>query len=585
MFAEDLKRLRSDAIRVADALLRDKGFNKFANHWEGALDASDLNKIQIRLCLPEEFPDRSPEIFIDRQQLTRRVPHVEKNGKLCLVPSTGTLIDAGNIHGIVSEILARARDLLTKGLSGSLDDDFYQEFLSYWNPSATETFLSICSATGSFRELCVAQVEGHWVRHGYKYLVADNIQIAKRWLGLLRGTVKEVRRGVFVPLTSPFMPPDFEEMPSVNDMLKTISSNANLETYNAFRDWLNRSSLPVIAVLSIPLKIDQGHALIAVRFEEARGKAKREALRGFRPSTLRASREVEFTKQQQITKVRLDRFDEQYILPRGGANVDLVKSTVVVVGCGSVGSHVVERLASLGVGNLRLIDHESLMSENVHRHALGSNFVGDYKVEGLCQQLGERYPHIKFEHRHKKIEEILKNEPEFLIESNLLIIATGDETLELRLNNLLRCRVPRIHAWLDPMGIGGHVLATAVVSGPGCYQCLFQNDDEFGLVNAASFARPGQRFEKSYAGCGGSFLPFGGVHADRTAIEVALIAARILLCKESENVLVSWFGDTRAFLEERFLLSDRQALFEPGETRRETKFPRSDCPVCRQSYS
>jgi hypothetical protein len=68
--------------------------------------------------------------------------------------------------------------------------------------------------------------------------------------------------------------------------------------------------------------------------------------------------------------------------------------------------------------------------------------------------------------------------------------------------------MPRLHAWLEPLGIGGHVLATGVARSSGCFRCLFQTDTEYGLTNAASFVEPGQAFQRTYADRAGTFTLF-----------------------------------------------------------------------------
>src|SRR5206468_6323264 len=133
-------------------------------------------------------------------------------------------------------------------------------------------------------------------------------------------------------------------VPSTGDMLEQIRSHTTAEVYDAFRAWLNRPGLPIVVVLSLPLKAGQGHILVAVRFEEAKGKSKQQALCGFRPATLPAWRELQFTRDQPATLIRLERFDATYLLSRGGTILDLLSRTVVVVGCVAVGSHVAERI-------------------------------------------------------------------------------------------------------------------------------------------------------------------------------------------------------------------------------------------------
>jgi molybdopterin/thiamine biosynthesis adenylyltransferase len=293
-----------------------------------------------------------------------------------------------------------------------------------------------------------------------------------------------------------------------------------------------------------------------------------------------AWRDLRFAKKQQVSLLDTRRVDPEYVIGRGGGAVKLRARTVTLVGCGAVGSRIADRLASIGVGHLRLIDHEVLAAENIHRHVLGASCLGCNKATAIRKALESRFPHIEVEARALKIEAILADEPDFVLCSDLVICATGDETVELRVNDLLRRTVLRIHTWLEPLGIGGHVLALGIAESRGCFQCLFQQDETRGLVNVASFAAPGQLFQRQYAGCGGAFTPFSALDADRTATEAALLAGQVLLGEQQESVLASWFGETRRFVEAGFVLSQRSDLFRAGECRLETAFPVANCPSC-----
>ena len=259
----------------------------------------------------------------------------------------------------------------------------------------------------------------------------------------------------------------------------------------------------------------------------------------------------------------------------------LQNKTVAVVGCGAVGSHAIERIASLGVGHFRLVDSEMLDSSNLYRHVLGIAHVGAPKSKGVCDAMRSRYPHIEAQARVADILAVLRDQPEFILSADLLLVALGDPTLELRLNECLGTKKPRLHAWVEPLGLGGHVLATGLENGPGCFRCLFDRTEETGMANRASFAKAGQSFQKSIAGCAGVFTPFAAIDADQTAIEAARLTARILTGKEIQNQLVSWYGDADEFERAGFALSHRAKRFQPGERKCVTDIAESACPHCR----
>lgn len=68
----------------------------------------------------------------------------------------------------------------------------------------------------------------------------------------------------------------------------------------------------------------------------------------------------------------MDRYSRQTVFPRVGDEGQrrLLDSTVVIVGCGALGSGVAELLARAGVGALRLVDRDFLEAHNLQRQSL-----------------------------------------------------------------------------------------------------------------------------------------------------------------------------------------------------------------------
>ncbi|MFC7278178.1 ThiF family adenylyltransferase [Paractinoplanes rhizophilus] len=79
---------------------------------------------------------------------------------------------------------------------------------------------------------------------------------------------------------------------------------------------------------------------------------------------------------------------------------DLSKVTVTVIGVGSIGGAAARSLAGYGVGRLRLLDPDRLMWHNLVRHVLPDLYVGQYKVDGMREFLGERHPDTSIEAHH-----------------------------------------------------------------------------------------------------------------------------------------------------------------------------------------
>jgi molybdopterin/thiamine biosynthesis adenylyltransferase len=570
----------SPARAEAEDELRRRSYSLAADGaWVGRMGAGGHGDLDARVVLPPEFPQALPEVYVDRAGLPRRVPHVEKSGKVCIVPSTGVLLDARNPRGLVRDAVERARNVLVDGLSGANQDDFVEEFLAYWNADLEEGLVSICDPSGSSRSIDLLWLVRPGAAKDRLTLVADDLKSARTWTGKTGWRIGQRRDAFFMVVKKAFMPPDFDEVLSTSQMLDIILDRASPESRHSMRAWLRKNKLPATIIFSLPLKHGQGRALIGARLEAATGDARERAQKGFRPGHVPASLEMNHTRDAPVTRLQVGRLDPGYLITRGGSSHDMYSRTVTIIGCGAIGSHLAERLASLGIGHLKLVDPEELSADNVHRHVLGVCYIGTPKAEGMKATLDMKYPHIDSTFRVARAEELLETEPDFITGSDLVIVALGDETLELRLNDTLRDHVRRLHVWVEPLGIGGHVLATGL-SGRGCFRCLFDDDPTHGIHNQSAFAAPGQKFQKTFSGCAGTFTPFAGVDADRAAVEAATMAARILRNDETENQLVSWRGYEDDFNRAGFSLSARGMMLRAGERRRETRFLRTDCPTC-----
>ncbi|MBX4378749.1 ThiF family adenylyltransferase, partial [Mycobacterium tuberculosis] len=67
-------------------------------------------------------------------------------------------------------------------------------------------------------------------------------------------------------------------------------------------------------------------------------------------------------------------------------------NSVMLVGCGSLGSTAAEALAGYGVGRVELVDPDRFLWHNMLRHTLGPESVGRYKVSALKSHLNAGWP-------------------------------------------------------------------------------------------------------------------------------------------------------------------------------------------------
>ena len=249
------------------------------------------------------------------------------------------------------------------------------------------------------------------------------------------------------------------------------------------------------------------------------------------------------------TPYRVRSLSQASLIPRGGGSLDLSSKSVLLVGCGSVGSELALRLTSAGAGRLTVTDPDTLSEENLYRHSLTVNDIGRLKTEALAHQIALKHPWADVTHWHKSLEEL--RSPAKLSEFDLIVNAIGAPNVERAFAEYCAQEsidVPVINCWLEGYGVGGH--AILVVPGTaGCWHCAYVDPETLtrGLVSNLNFLAPNQPLMRNQGGCGTQFLPYSGIAAAYTASIAADLAVRFLQGHVTTSSKVSWKGtDTEA---------------------------------------
>jgi len=101
-----------------------------------------------------------------------------------------------------------------------------------------------------------------------------------------------------------------------------------------------------------------------------------------------------------LSDKELEFYSRQIVLPDVGYNgqLKLRNARVCIVGLGGLGSPAALQLAAMGVGFLRLVDHDVVDLSNLQRqHLYGVNYLGYPKVEVATKRLRELNPGIEVE--------------------------------------------------------------------------------------------------------------------------------------------------------------------------------------------
>ena len=107
-----------------------------------------------------------------------------------------------------------------------------------------------------------------------------------------------------------------------------------------------------------------------------------------------------------FTKKQIDRYSRQIILKKIGiiGQKKLLRSSVLIVGAGGLGSPIAIYLAAIGIGNIRIIDKDIVEISNLSRQIIfSSNDVKKKKSSIAINKLKKLNPDIQFKSFQKKL--------------------------------------------------------------------------------------------------------------------------------------------------------------------------------------
>ena len=308
-------------------------------------------------------------------------------------------------------------------------------------------------------------------------------------------------------------------------------SQANVASRRKLRRLRKKRSRDHWVVFSAP--IPGGEAMFAVRW--------RSALAGPLPPSAAQAATAGWT----ATPYRVRSMSRESLVPRGGGSLDLSRKSVLLVGCGSVGSELALRLTSAGVGKLTVSDPDEFSENNLYRHALSMRDLGRFKTLALAREIALKHPWAKVTPSDRPLEQL--RDPSVLQPFDLVVIAIGSPTVERMFAEYCRREalgVPVLNCWLEGHGIGGHAIL-AMPRTKGCWHCAYVDPKTLkrGLTSNLNFLERGQVVMRRQGGCGTQFLPYGGIAASYTATMAANLAIRFLAGDVACSSKVSWKGD------------------------------------------
>jgi len=248
-----------------------------------------------------------------------------------------------------------------------------------------------------------------------------------------------------------------------------------------------------------------------------------------------------------------------------------VQKKVVIVGCGALGSGIAMLLAKAGVTRFVLIDPELLGWENIRRHELGAEFVGEPKAIALKGRIERTIPDVEIVQAiASSYQQAIESHPDLVEGAHLVIVATGDWGCDAFIDHALSARdqaLPAIYTWTEAFALATH--AVFISGTDGKFVEGFDLSGNFkGKASKASREIPPE--------CGNTSTPFGAVETAQSQALAAKLALEFLAGRHNGDNLWrtrtcerSTFDDaqgtwTEYWLEHRGDPSELGQVFEAG---------------------
>lgn len=494
----------------------------------------------VRLLFSSDFPFSLPSVELLDKELIGSIPHVNIDGTVCIQGGDSLLVDYHRPTALISYTLEQTISVLSKGDLKIYQDELTDEYEGYFE-SGTSKVNSFYAAKDEVEHIYLKVIYPSRKERKYSYpvlLFDKNKYPPKDFSNLNAEYVNQIIKAIHIPFTSPALPPQAGQ---------TINLKYVIELLNDVTDKAHLNKL-----LAKTKKKKQHYLLIS--FPRSIEGERSQILLGFKSEKSNAHPLVDKLNEWDITTFLLTRNNQSYLIERGGAENNLSNKKITIIGCGSVGGEVAVMLAKSGVGELTLIDNDTLEADNIYRHRLGGGklpFVPDLetgvvprytKTSALVVFLKNEIPYVKVNGVHKSIQEVIKDN-EFY-GTDVVIVAVGSPSLSLWINRNLKKLGHKkvIFCWNEASSLGGHSVSINFDS--ACFECLFTNKNGFSLENDLGFLEIGQNIIKNLTGCAGVFTPFSYLDSSQTAA-LATKQCLDMLLLEKDSIAVSWKGENR----------------------------------------
>ncbi len=456
---------------------------------EVQLDPMFIDFPRIRLL---EIPPEIPAV----------APHLGADGNLCYLAKGAIALDIYDPVGQSLACLKLAAVVFGQIMKGEMVADLADEFFAYWD--GLLCFVDMPEANLGRQRCIVAQAGGR-----PKWFITDNEERTNEKIKSLGFNVTGQTVLTYRVKTSAQPRPLISSWPpeTVGDILywqSTLDPRCRRKIYERIKEAERKKANGVLIIVESPL-MTYG---FAVHYDR-----KRSVERSIRANCRDSVYGLE------VMPISVIRIDDRYIAQRNiPKSKTLAGKNLAIVGCGTIGGYLADMIVKAGAGScggkLTLVDFDYLLPQNLGRHRLGFPDLLSNKAEALAKELKRLTPGAEVCALPVDVREA------HLGKLDLLIDATGEESLGHWLSGHYPAPMPMLSVWIEGAGTAVRALLRTTASG-ACLRCLWHSNKRGELRSTFDRITP----ILAGHGCEGLYVPFPAtvsVHAATLATEMSL---------------------------------------------------------------
>jgi hypothetical protein len=531
----------------------------------------------VVLVFPKLFPDLLPKVYVTKNLFQKYypIPHLDRNRFVCVRDEDVVHIsdDPEKLGQGAIFILKQALSIIAAGITGENTGEVKDELLAYWHDSDTLDILLVGPVPASEKTLVVLELnKGGY--GGIRLITGESEEQIQQWFKAIGAslTIKERYYALFLRIES------VNCVPRCNrDIQKLLEKQPGASSsVTRFFELSDQNRI-------IFFSTDLGKETVFAGWRHASWEQTEHIADGWSklsklPLNLRLGR----SGTQKLTMIRIRRADTERLFRRIGVMPPqpINKARIAIVGCGAIGSQLAVSLARAGISKFVLCDPETLLLENVARHACSHVEARNepQKATALRSLILQYFPLVECKCIDQNVLNILCESIEIFDDATLIVVCVANAAVERRLNVIQHSRPempPILYAWLEPRGVAGHMIFVKQ-SRRGCWGCCFNSRGEYvdQLVAHPSL------FLKREAGCQSTFTPYASVDVESFVSWINRSVFDLLISCPEENWRFSWVGDIRRQEADGMELMGKWLLATPFSVYKKPILCIDDCPIC-----